>query len=53
MGWIVFIAFAIAVEMIARFLTRNMADKKKRERLLAFMWVGFGVILILIWLYLR
>lgn len=53
MGWIVFIAFAIGVEVIARFLTRNMEDKKKRERLLAFIWLGFGVILILIWLYLR
>ena len=53
MGWIVFIVFAIAVEVVARFLTRKMVDKKKRERLLAFIWIGFGVVLILIWLYLR
>lgn len=53
MSWLVVIAFAIAVEVFVRFLTRGMEDKKKRERLLASIWLGFGVILILIWFYLK
>jgi len=53
MRWLVLIVAAIAVELIVRFLTRGMEDKKKRERVLAFMWLGFGVVLILIWLLLR
>lgn len=53
MGWIAIIGFVIAVEVAVRFLTRKMEDKKKRERLLALIWVGFGVALLVIWLILR
>ena len=35
MRWILIIVLAIAVEFFVRFLTRNMEDKKKREKLLA------------------
>jgi len=49
MRWIVIIFFAIAIEVFTRFLTRNMEDKKKREKLLALIWFAFGAILIVIW----
>lgn len=49
MRWILIIFFAIAVEIFVRFLTRNMEDKKKREKLLARIWIAFGAILIVIW----
>jgi hypothetical protein len=50
MRWILIIVLAIAVEFFVRFLTKNMEDKKKRERLLALIWFGFGAILIVVWL---
>ncbi|MBO0587172.1 hypothetical protein [Sporosarcina sp. E16_8] len=50
MRWIVIIFLAIAVELFVRFLTRNMEDKKKREKLLARIWLAFGAILIVVWL---
>lgn len=53
MSWLLFIAFAVLIEVITRFLTRGMEDKKKREKLLAFVWVGFGGVLLLIWFFLR
>jgi heme/copper-type cytochrome/quinol oxidase subunit 2 len=53
MRWILIIVLAIAVEFFVRFLTKNMEDKKKRERLLALIWFGFGAILIVVWLIYR
>jgi hypothetical protein len=53
MRWILIIILAIAVEFFVRFLTKNMEDKKKRERLLALIWFGFGAILIVVWLIYR
>jgi hypothetical protein len=53
MTWLLIIVFAIVAELIIRYLTRGMEDKRKRERMLALLWLGFGVILILIWLLLR
>ena len=50
MRWILIIFLAIAVELFVRFLTRNMEDKKKRERFLALIWFAFGAILIVVWL---
>ncbi|MEK5067888.1 hypothetical protein [Sporosarcina sp. FSL K6-1508] len=50
MRWILIIVLAIAAEFFVRFLTRNMKDKKKREKLLAFIWLAFGVVLIIVWL---
>ncbi|XKI10133.1 hypothetical protein GGGNBK_00505 [Sporosarcina sp. ANT_H38] len=49
MRWILIIILAIAVEFFARFLTRKMEDKKKREKLLALIWFGFGAVLVVIW----
>ncbi|QUW20533.1 hypothetical protein JSQ81_11750 [Sporosarcina sp. Marseille-Q4063] len=53
MNWIIIIMIAVVAELIIRYLTRGMEDKKKRERMLSSLWLGFGVILILIWLFLR
>jgi hypothetical protein len=53
MNWLLIIVFAIVAELIIRYLTRGMEDKKKRERMLSFLWLGVGVVLILIWLLLR
>ena len=53
MNWLLIIVIAIAAELIIRYLTRGMKDKKKRERMLSYLWLGFGVVLILIWLFLR
>jgi len=50
MRWIVIILLAIALEFFVRFLTRNMEDKKKREKLLARIWLVFGVVLLVVWL---
>lgn len=50
MRWILIIVLAIASEFFARFLTRNMEDKKKREKLLALVWFAFGAALIVAWL---
>ncbi|NYF25670.1 hypothetical protein [Sporosarcina sp. JAI121] len=50
MRWIIIIVLAIAAEFFARFLTRNMEDKKKREKLLALIWLAFGAVLIAVWL---
>jgi hypothetical protein len=50
MRWILIIFLAIVVEFFVRFLTRNMEDKKKRERLLALIWFGFGAVLVVVWL---
>jgi len=50
MRWIIIIILAIALEFFVRFLTRNMEDKKKREKLLARIWLVFGVVLLVVWL---
>lgn len=50
MRWILIIILAIAVELFVRFLTRNMEDKQKREKLLARIWFVFGAVLIIVWL---
>ncbi|MEK4405499.1 hypothetical protein MKZ26_14040 [Sporosarcina sp. FSL K6-6792] len=50
MRWILIIILAIAVELFVRFLTRNMEDKQKREKLLARIWFVFGAVLIVVWL---
>ena len=51
--WFILIVLAIGVEAIARFLTKGMENKKKRELLLSLIWVTFGVVLIVIWLFTR
>jgi uncharacterized membrane protein len=53
MNWLLIIVIAIVAELIIRYLTRGMEDKKKRERMLSLLWLGFGVVLILIWWSLR
>ena len=53
MRWLLIIVLAIAVEFFVRFLTRNMEDKKKRERLLALIWFAFGAILVVVWVIKR
>ncbi|WP_210471345.1 hypothetical protein [Sporosarcina sp. 6E9] len=53
MTWLLIIVFAIVAELIIRYLTRGMKDKRKREKMLSLLWVGFGVILILIWFVMR
>ncbi len=53
MGWLIFIVFAVLIEVVTRYLTRGMEDKKKREKLLAFIWIGFGAVLLIIWFFLR
>lgn len=53
MNWLFIIVIAILAELIIRYLTRGMEDKKKRERMLSLLWLGFGVTLILIWLFMR
>lgn len=50
MRWILIIFLAIALEFFVRFLTRNMEDKKKREKLLARIWFAFGAVLLVVWL---
>ena len=50
MRWILLIVLAIALEFFVRFLTKNMKDKKKREKLLALIWFAFGAILVVVWL---
>lgn len=53
MTWIFIIVAAFAVEFLIRYLTRDMEDKKKREKILSLLWLGFGVILIVVWLIMK
>lgn len=53
MSWIAIIVFAVVLEVCARYLTRNMEDKKKREKILALIWVSIGVALLLIWWFIK
>ena len=53
MNWLIIIMIAVVAELIIRYLTRGMEDKKKRERMLSLLWLGFGITLILIWLFMR
>lgn len=52
-GMIAVIIFAVVIEFAARYLTRNMEDKKKREKFLALIWVLIAVILLVIWWFMR
>ena len=51
MNWLLIIVIAIAAELVMRYLTRDMEDKKKREKMLSLLWVALGVILVLTWLF--
>ena len=51
MSWLLIIIMAFAAEFLIRFMTRDMEDKKKREKMLSLLWVALGVVLLLIWLF--
>ncbi|WP_172370369.1 hypothetical protein [Sporosarcina jiandibaonis] len=53
MNWLLIIVIAIVVELIVRYFTRGMEDKRKREKMLSLLWVAFGVILIFVWFFMK
>ncbi|MFD1928080.1 hypothetical protein ACFSFY_08415 [Sporosarcina siberiensis] len=47
--WILLILFAIIIEIVTRYFTRGMEDKRKRELYLSLIWVTFGIVFIVFW----
>lgn len=50
MNWVIVVIIAIVVELVIRFFTREMEDKKKRERILSSLWLVLAVGLIIYWI---
>lgn len=53
LNWVLIIVVVVFIELIIRFFTRGMEDKKKREQLLAALWVVLGVVLAIVWFFAR
>lgn len=51
MNWVLIIIVAIVVELVIRYFTRHMEDKRKREKVLASLWLALGVILVVYWVF--
>lgn len=48
--WILLIVFAIVIEVVTRYFTRGMENKRKRELYLSLIWVTFGMLFIVFWM---
>lgn len=50
LNWIMIIVIAVLVELVIRYFTRNMEDKRKREKVLSSLWMALAVGLVITWL---
>lgn len=49
MNWVMIIVIAVLVELVIRYFTRDMEDKRKREKILSGLWLALAIGLVIYW----